>query len=117
MVFNKAGRHIKHNFYFDDMLIDCVQHCKYLGITFLSERLHMKFCKLLLGVGKRATNLATLSELGRFPLHFDITKSMIRYWHRLENLGSSFPLLKDAYLESKLLSYYLNQKFPLGMDH
>ena len=52
-----------------------------------SERLHMKFYKLLLGVGKRATNLATLSELGRFPLHFDITKSMIRYWHRLENLG------------------------------
>ena len=184
MIFNKAGRHIKHNFYFNDMLIDCVQHCKYLGITFsasgsfsfaqkelynkalkayyklrkdflslnpniknslhvfdhtikpillysseiwgffnpfkkklnsqtstvdqaypklLSERLHMKFCKLLLGVGKRATNLATLSELGRFPLHFDITKSMIRYWHRLENLGSSFPLLKDAYLESKLL--------------
>ena len=69
----------------------------------------MKFCKLLLGVGKRATNLATLSELGRFPLHFDITKSMIRYWHRLENLGSSFPLLKDAYLESKL---FFESKIP-----
>jgi hypothetical protein len=46
-------------------------------------------------VNKRATNFATLSELGRFPLHFDIIKSMIRYWYRLENL--------DAYEESKKL--------------
>jgi hypothetical protein len=36
-----------------------------------------------------------LSELGRFPFHFDIIKSMIRYWYRLENL--------DAYEESKKL--------------
>ncbi|CAC5381480.1 ATBF1 [Mytilus coruscus] len=61
----------------------------------LSEKLHNKFCKLLLGVGN--------SELGRFLLHFDIAKSMIRYWHMLENLGSSFPLLKEACLDSKLL--------------
>jgi hypothetical protein len=56
-----------------------------------------------LGVNKRATNFATLSELGRFPLHFDIIKSMIHYWHRLENLDSNFTLLKDAYEESKKL--------------
>jgi hypothetical protein len=54
-----------------------------------------------LGVNKRATNFATLSELGRFPLHFDIIKSMIRYWYRLENLDSNFTLLTDAYEESK----------------
>ena len=184
LIFNKAGRHIKHNFTFNGSYIQCVQHCKYLGITFSasgsfslaqgelynkglkayyklrkdfislnpsirsslhvfdhtikpillynseiwgyfnpfkknlisdhppidkafhnlkSEKLHLKFCKYLLGVGKKATNLATLSELGRFPLHFDILKAMIRYWYRLENLGSSFPLLHYAYLESKSL--------------
>jgi hypothetical protein len=43
------------------------------------------------------------SELGLFPLHFDIIKSMIRYWDRLENLDSNFTLLKDAYEESKKL--------------
>jgi hypothetical protein len=32
-------------------------------------------------------------------LHFDIIKSMIRYWHRQENLDSNFTLLKDAYEE------------------
>ena len=47
-----------------------------------------------MGVNKRATNFATLSELRRFPLH---------YWYRLENLDSNFTLLKDAYEESKKL--------------
>jgi hypothetical protein len=48
--------------------------------------------KYILEVNKRATNFATLSELGLFPLHFDIIKSMIRYWYRLENLDSNFTL-------------------------
>ena len=68
-----------------------------------SEKLHIKFCKSILGVHKKSTNFACLSELGRFPLHFDITKSMSKYWYRLENLGNSFPLLREAYLESKRL--------------
>ena len=76
------------------------------------EKLHIKFSKCILGINKRATNFATLSELGRFPLHFDIIKSTIRYWYRLENLDSNFTLLKDAYEESiklfeiKILSWY-----------
>jgi len=68
-----------------------------------ADKLHIKFCKFILGVNKKATHFAVLSELGRFPLHFDIIKSKIRYWYRLENLGSSFPLLKEAYLDSKSL--------------
>jgi len=74
-----------------------------------ADKLHIKFCKFILGVNKKATNFAVLSELGRFPLHFDIIKSKIRYWYRLENLGSSFPLLKEAYLDSKSL---LQSKIP-----
>ena len=70
---------------------------------FHCEKLHSRFCKFILGLPKRATNFAALSELGRFPLHFDIIKSILNYWHRLENLGSSFPLLKEAYLNSKYL--------------
>jgi hypothetical protein len=33
------------------------------------EKLHLKFCKFLLGVHKISTNFAVQSELGRFPLH------------------------------------------------
>ena len=75
-----------------------------------NEKLHIKFSKYILGVNKQATNFATLSELGNRPnsesvakFHFDIIKSMIRYWNRLENLDSNFTLLKDTYEESKKL--------------
>jgi hypothetical protein len=76
------------------------------------EKLHLKFCKFLLGVHKKSTNFAVQSELGRFPLHFDILKQILRFWHRLENLDSSFSLLKAAYkctknlYESKQPSWY-----------
>lgn len=42
----------------------------------LCDKLHFKFCKSILAVHKSATNFAVLSELGRFPLHFDIIRSV-----------------------------------------
>lgn len=60
-----------------------------------------------------------LSELGRYPLYFNIVKSMLNYYLRLEKTGSTFPLLNDAYIESKLLhnakksSWYSSIKFVL----
>ena len=74
----------------------------------LCEKIHLKFCKFILGVHKRTTNIAVLSELGRFLLYFNIIKCMLLYWYRLENLGKEFPLLKEAYNETKLL--YLSKK-------
>ena len=41
-------------------------------------------------------------------MHFDIVKSIVKYWYRFENLSSEFSLLKDAYLCSQNLSS--NQK-------
>jgi hypothetical protein len=81
----------------NDLVLDQIYH------NLEIEKLHIKFSKYILGVNKRASNFATLSELRRFPLHFDIIKSMIRYWYRLENLDSNFTSLKDAYEESKKL--------------
>jgi hypothetical protein len=82
--------------------------------------MHQKFCKYILGVdNKKATHLAVLSELGRHPLYFNIVKSMLNYYLRLEKTGSTFPLLNDAYIESKLLhnakksSWYSSIKFDL----
>ena len=91
--FNPFKKRLQSN----DLVLDQI----YLNLEI--EKLHIKFSKYILGVNKRATNFATLSELGRFPLHFDIIKSMIHYWYRLENLDSNFTLLKDAYEESKKL--------------
>ena len=51
---------------------------------------------------RKSANFSTLSELGRLPLHFDIVKDIFNYAYRLENLSTSFPLLKAAYLQSKV---------------
>ena len=50
----------------------------------------------------------SLSELGRYPLHYDIVSRLLKYCYRLENLTREFHLLKDAYLCSKEL--HLNAK-------
>ena len=65
--------------------------------------MHQQFSIYILGIHKKATNLAVLSELGRHPLYFNIVKFMHNYYLRLEKTGSTFPLLNDAYIESKLL--------------
>jgi hypothetical protein len=36
-----------------------------------------------LGVGSKASNLAVVGELGRYPLYIDIVINMIKYWIRL----------------------------------
>ena len=61
------------------------------------EKLNIKFCKYILGVSKQTTNLAVLSELGRFPLYCDVIIQMFMYWHRLEHSPSE--LLSSAYSE------------------
>lgn len=189
IIFNKAGRLIRHKFFYKNSEIDCVSNYKYLGIFFTAsgsfsvarnelykkalkgyyklrkdflslnpsiktsmkvfdhtikpillygseiwgvfnvnnnkfkqsqnqnilindcyknlkcETLHIKFCKYILGLHKKSTNHASLSELGRHPLHFNIVKSMLKYCYRLENLTTEFPLLYDAFLCSKELHY------------
>ena len=34
------------------------------------EKVHVQFCKFILGVNRRAVNLAVKGELGRFPVTF-----------------------------------------------
>jgi hypothetical protein len=74
--------------------------------------LHVKFCKYVLGCGKKSSNFAALSELDRLPTHFNIVKAMLIFWHRLQNLDNQFPILKDAFKTSielhidKLPSWY-----------
>ena len=41
----------------------------------ISEDLHIKFMKVVLGVPSKACNLAVRSELGRLPLHINIFSS------------------------------------------
>ena len=44
------------------------------------DRLHLKFCKHVLGVKSQSSNVAVLGELGRFPLSIICKERSINYW-------------------------------------
>lgn len=72
-----------------------------LSSVFPADKLNLHFSKYILGVHKKSSNLAVMSELGRIPLVIDILKSTIKYWYRIEK--SNNILLKNAYTEVKTL--------------
>ena len=45
------------------------------------ENVHVKLCKFLLGVNKRAVNLAVKWELGRFPIGILCMLQAFKYWY------------------------------------
>ena len=45
------------------------------------ENVHVKFCKFLMGVNKRAVNLAVKGELGRFPVGISCMLQAFKYWY------------------------------------
>ena len=64
------------------------------------ENVHKHFCKFLLEVAKRGSNIAVVDELGRYPLYVDIFINMVNYYIRLLK---SDGLLSEALSISKTL--------------
>ena len=63
------------------------------------DKSHFKYLKYILGVNKKSTKLAVLSELGRYPLYFSVVLSMLKYWFRIDKMESG--LLSDAYIANQ----------------
>ena len=49
------------------------------------EIIHIKVCKLILGVHRKATNNAVRGELGSYPLLITMLCLSIKYWWKLNN--------------------------------
>ena len=47
------------------------------------ERLQLKFCKILLKLGKRTPSCMIYNELGRYPIAISIKSRMLSYWAKL----------------------------------
>lgn len=85
-------------FFIKDSVLKCekleVEHC-FRNLP--CERIHLKFCKYLIGVHSKSTNFLVLSELGRFPLiSYDIVRFLIRSW----NLSAEFPCMRMNVVKS-----------------
>ena len=64
-------------------------------------RLHTRVCKNILGAHSKTSNIATLLEIGRFPISSEIQIRMVKYFLRLETVDTG-GLLHAAYQEQKL---------------
>ena len=49
------------------------------------EKLHLKFCKRILGVHSKSTNLAVYAELGKMPLSIQICAMIAKFWLRIKS--------------------------------
>ena len=47
------------------------------------ERVHLKFCKIMLGLSQYTTSAMIYGELGRVPLSVTIKTRIVAFWHRL----------------------------------
>ena len=59
------------------------------------EKIHTKYCKIILGLKKTASNIASNAELGRFPLSSFIKTQVMVYLSRL-NTNNINPLVAEA---------------------
>lgn len=59
------------------------------------ERIHLKFCKRLLGVRLTTSSNAVYGELGRYPLYISRYVRIIKYWIKIANSGNI--LIKSVY--------------------
>ena len=66
------------------------------------ELIHIRFCKYLLGVNKKASNLAALGECGRYPIFLRSMKQIWKFIEKCRNCEDD-NLLKHAYEENKTL--------------
>lgn len=63
------------------------------------EKIQTKFCRYILGVHRKSTNIAVRAELGKYPLLTDILTHSAKYWIQLCNTGID-SMVKKAYLDS-----------------
>ena len=60
------------------------------------EKVHLKFCKNILGVHAKASNIAAYGELGRYPIFLDQIVACVKYYLHVEYTESN-KILKNFY--------------------
>ena len=61
--------------------------CEVWGLTKSKEieRIHLKYCKYILGVKIRTSNMGIYGELGRYPLYINRFVRVVKYWLKLSS--------------------------------
>ena len=78
-----------------------------------AEKVHLRFCKLFLGLNRKASNYAVRGEMGRIPLQIVIIKQILRYNIYLnskddDTLVKQFLNISQEMTKQKMNSYSLS---------
>ena len=67
------------------------------------ENLPLQFCRNILGVSNKTSVVATLGELGSYPLMIKSFNQMIKYWHHIKTEVDSNSLVYEilSFMENK----------------
>ena len=65
-----------------------------------TEKAHLRFCKMFLGLNRKASNHAVRAEMGRFPLQITIIKHILNYVIYLNSKDDS-SIVKQMFLISQ----------------
>ena len=65
------------------------------------EKVHVKYCKIALGVNNKSSNVAVSGELGRFPIMIDIMLHSLKFYIHVKENKSNNPLLQCAMVETE----------------
>ena len=77
---------------FDTMVVTILLYCSEVwGIYNYRDidNLHLKFCKIFLGVNKQTSNTSVLGELGRYPLSLICKERVLKNWIKIMNNENS----------------------------
>ena len=88
------------------------------------EDSHVKFCRSLLGVHKKAAKMPVLAELGRYPLSLGLICQTVSFWiHITESNEDSYlkqaykDMLKDHTQSTCWVRFLKNMLYNLGLGH
>ena len=68
-----------------------------------AEKVHIRFCKIYLGVNSKCSNDACRADLGRMPLKLTIDRQIIKFYKHLNSMSSN-TIAKQALEISKSIS-------------
>ena len=66
--------------------------------------MHIGFCKRLLGVHSKTTNVAVMGEVGRYPMLLNIICHIVRFWHHVKKNDHKNIYLMEAGKEMRSIS-------------
>ena len=67
-----------------------------------SEKVHLRYCKLFLGLNRKASNYAARGEMGRFPPQLTILKQILKYNLYLNSKEDSSIVKQSLYISDEI---------------